>query len=64
MHEKRAQALINCGGIYDPERLETVLRVTHPKIADQERRQGTIQPRGDAGKFKPRTGFNKKEWGV
>ena len=39
-HEKRAQALINCGGVYDPTRLETVLRVTFPKIGDQERKQG------------------------
>ena len=55
--DKRAQALIKCGGIYDPERLETVLRVTHPKIADQEKRQDVVQP------FKPKTGFNGGSFG-
>ena len=50
--EKRAQALINCGMIYDPESLEKVLRVTHPKIADQEKKQDVVQP------FKPTPNFN------
>ena len=53
--EKKAQVLINCGGIYDPSRLETVLRVTFPKIGDHERRQGTMPSRGD-NKWKTSSG--------
>ena len=44
--------LINCGGIYDPERLETVLRVTFPRIGDHERRLGTVSPGKSTGRFK------------
>ena len=36
--EKRAQALFNCGGKYDPKRLEVVLRVTHSEIHLREQR--------------------------
>ena len=28
--KKRAQVLFNCGGLYDPLRMETVLRVSFP----------------------------------
>jgi len=43
--EKRAQVLFNCGGRYDPERVETVLRVTYPKLHETERKQGVVVPR-------------------
>ena len=43
--EKRAQVLFNCGGKYDPERMETVLRVTYPKLHETERKQGVVIPK-------------------
>ena len=59
-HEKKAQVLINCGGIYDPTRLETVLRVTFPKIGDHERKQGVLPQRGhDSRDGKTRPGGGK-----
>jgi len=54
--EKRAQVLFNCGGVYDPKRMETVLRVTYPRIAEQERRQGIVMPRK---RTEDRSGWHK-----
>ena len=48
-HEKRAQVLFNCGGIYEPLRMETVLRVSFPRIGDFERKQGLVVPRARQG---------------
>jgi hypothetical protein len=44
-YDKKAQILFNCGGAYDPLRMETVLRVSFPKIGDYERKQGIVVPR-------------------
>ena len=45
--------LINCGGLYDPQRLETVLRVSFPRIGDTERKLGTVRPSGiSASRFR------------
>ena len=43
--DKKAQVLFNCGGIYEPLRMETVLRVSFPRIGDFERKQGLVVPR-------------------
>ena len=43
-HDKKAQVLFNCGGVYDPLRMETVLRATFPKIGDTERKLGLVVP--------------------
>ena len=44
--ERRAQAPFNSGGVYDPSRMETVLRVTFPRLHGTERRLGQVEPRG------------------
>ena len=63
-HEKRVQALIDCGGVDDPARLETVLRVTFPKIGDHERKQGIVLPRAESGRFRSKEPDKaKKKWG-
>ena len=41
---QRAQVLFNCGGILTPDRLETVLRTTFPKLHDMEKRMGPTAP--------------------
>ncbi len=55
--EKRAQVLFNCGGVCDPLRMETILRVSFPPIGEFERRQGLVVPRSlsniSGRRFKP-----------
>ena len=43
--QARAQVLLNCGGLYDSQRMETVLKVSHGKIQLSERRTGQVIPR-------------------
>ena len=61
--DRKAQALFNCGGIYDPLRMETVLRVGFPRIADAERKQGLVVPRSrtNGRDDSSRTVFRKKD---
>ena len=42
---QRVQVLFNAGGVYDADRIETVLKVSFPKIQDMERRTGQVVPR-------------------
>ena len=57
--------MFNRGGLYDPLRMETVLRVSFPKIGDYERKQGMVVPRArqglSGGKSSGRTVFRKKD---
>ena len=41
----RAQVLWNCGGLYDSNRMETVLKVTYSDIQKTERRTGQVVPK-------------------
>jgi hypothetical protein len=41
---QRAQVLFKAGGLYNSERIETVLKVSFPKIQDVERRAGQVVP--------------------
>ena len=50
--KERAQVLFNCGGVRDPERIETVLLVTYPRIADNERKLGMVLPKSKMHPFK------------
>ena len=54
--EKRAQVLFNCGGVYDPDRLETVLRVSFPRVHEQERRAVVPSGRRSSGPPSARSG--------
>ena len=48
-YDKRAQVLFNCGGVYEPQRMETVLRVSFPRIGESERKLGLVVPRARQG---------------
>ena len=48
--EKNAQVLYNCGGLYDPQRTETVLRATFPRLGDVQRKFGHVKPHRDHSK--------------
>ena len=45
----RAQVLFNSGGLYDSDRLETVLKVTFGGIQHMERRTGQVVPMKRSG---------------
>ena len=42
-HKDKTQVLFNCGGIYDPARMETVLCTMHAHVADSEQRRGVVR---------------------
>ena len=42
--EKKSQVLFNSGGVLPPDRMETVLRVTFPKMREIEKRTGQAVP--------------------
>ena len=48
-YDKKAQVLFNCGGVYEPQRMETVLRVSFPRIGESERKLGLVVPRARQG---------------
>ena len=43
--KERAQVYRNCGGTTESKRVETILRVTYPDLAAQERRTGLVPDR-------------------
>ena len=48
--QKKTQVLFNAGGIYNSEKIETVLKVSFPKIQDVEKRLGQVLPMRKPGK--------------
>ena len=42
--DKRIQVLFHAGGVYDPEKLSTVLRLSHGDIQDHDERKGKAYP--------------------
>ena len=42
--EKKSQVLFNSGGVLPPDRMETVIRVTFPKMHEIEKRTGQAVP--------------------
>ena len=47
--KQRPQVIFNCGGMYDPDRMETVLQVTYPKIGTVEQKHGLVRPSRSVG---------------
>ncbi len=43
-HDKRAQALFNAGGEYDPDKLPSVSRSSHKDLQDQDDQRGKTNP--------------------
>jgi hypothetical protein len=62
--DEKAQVLFNCGGIYDPLRMETVLRLSFPMTGDSERKRRLVVPRCQQGSRQgdsSRTVFRRKD---
>ena len=43
--QQKSQILFNAGGLYDADRIETVLKVSYPRIQDFERKTGQVIPK-------------------
>ena len=58
-HKERSQTMFNCGGLYDSKRMETVLKVAHSKLHEQEKKGNVLSRRSPLSTSQRSQGFRE-----